>query len=127
MTKAKNLGIWMDHSSANLLELTAEPIEIKTISSDYTHDEKSETLSKSENIMHNKEQAKQSDFYKKLMEEIRNYENVLIFGPTNAKAELNNLIAADHRFADIKIEVKSADKMSDHDQKVFVKDHFSKR
>jgi len=126
MTKAKRLGLWMDHSRANLMALTPNPIEIKTISSEFTNDVREETLSKSEDIMHNKEQHKQSEFYKKLMDEIRNYEDVLIFGPTTAKSELHNLLMADHLFKKINIEVRTSDKLSEHEQKEFVKDYFLK-
>ena len=46
MTTAKNLGIWMDHSSANLMELTIDPIETKTIESKFTYQAKEQSLSK---------------------------------------------------------------------------------
>ena len=29
MTTAKNLGIWMDHSTANIIEFSSDSIEIK--------------------------------------------------------------------------------------------------
>ncbi|HOZ86108.1 MAG TPA: hypothetical protein PL029_00050 [Bacteroidia bacterium] len=125
MIKAKNLGIWMDHSTADLMELTTDPIEIKTITSAFTHQVKEESLNKNENLMHNKEQHQQSGFYKKLIEEIRNYENVILFGPTDAKSELRNLLASDHRFEKIKIEVQNADKMSEGQKKAFVLEYFS--
>ena len=126
MTTAKNLGIWMDHSSAHLMEFTTDPIETKTISSKFTHEEKVDSLSKGENRMHNKEQHQQSEYYKKLGESIKNYEEVILFGPTDAKVELFNLLRADHLFANIKIEIKSTDKMTEHQQHAFVKEHFSK-
>ena len=122
----KNLGIWMDHSTAHLMEFTTDPIETTTISSKFTHTEKVETAGKSEHVMHNKEQHEQSAFYKKLGDEIRNYGEVLLFGPTNAKSELLNLLKADHRFEDIKIEVKQTDKLTENQQHAFVKEYFSK-
>jgi len=127
MIKAKNLGIWMDHSNANLMELLPGAVELKTISSTFTHDSKEESLSKSENLMHNKEQHQQAGYYKKLADVIRNYDDVLLFGPTDAKLELHNLLKADHLFEKIKIEVRAADKMPEHEQKSFVKDYFSNR
>jgi stalled ribosome rescue protein Dom34 len=42
--------------------------------------------------MHQKEQHEQSDYYKKIGEAIKNYQEVLLFGPTNAKTELLNLL-----------------------------------
>jgi ADP-heptose:LPS heptosyltransferase len=127
MATAKNLGIWMDHSNAHLMEFTTDPIETNTITSKFTHQEKEQSLGKSENLMHNKEQHQQSDYYKELGEVIKGYEHVVLFGPTDAKAELLNALRADHRFEKIKIEVKQADKMTDNQQHAFVRDYFSQR
>ena len=126
MTTAKNLGIWMDHSSANLMELTIDPIETKTIESKFTHQAKEQSLSKSENLMHNKEQHQQSEYYKKLGEAIKNYEAVILFGPTEAKVELFNTLKADHHFEKIKIEIKQTDKMTENQQHAFVREYFSR-
>lgn len=124
MTPTKNLGIWMDHASANLMEFSNEPIETKTVDSAFTHDEKADSLGNSEHVMHNKEQHQQSAFYKKIGESIINYDEVILFGPTDAKQELYNLLKADHHFDNIKIEVKSSDKMTENQQHAFVRDHF---
>ena len=124
MKTTKRLGIWMDHSSAHLVEFTNDFIETSTISSKFTHQEKEHSLSKSENLMHNKEQQQQSEYYKALGQHIRNYEEVLLFGPTDAKVELLNTLRADHRFEKIKMEVKQADKMTENQQHVFVREHF---
>jgi hypothetical protein len=126
MTSTKNLGIWMDHSSANLMEFTTDPIETKTISSKFTHEAKVDSLGKSENLMHNKQQHQQSEYYKILGETIRNYDEIILFGPTDAKLELLNLLRADHRFEKTKIEVLNADKMTEGQQHAFVRDYFSK-
>ena len=66
------------------------------------------------------------EFYKKLGEVIRKYEEVILFGPTNAKVELYNLLKADHLFSKVKIEVQQTDKMTENQQHAFVKHHFSK-
>ncbi|CAN5298500.1 hypothetical protein BH10BAC4_BH10BAC4_05840 [soil metagenome] len=125
METGKKLGIWMDHSSAHLIEFTAEPVEGKTIQSKFTHEEKESAIGKSENLMHSKEQHEQADYYKKLGEAIKNYHEVILFGPTNAKVELLNKLRADHRFEKIKIDVEATDKMTDNQQHAFVKHYFS--
>jgi hypothetical protein len=124
MKTKKNIGIWMDHSSAHLMELTTDPIETKIVASKFTHDEKEHSLGKSEHLMHNKEQHQQSEYYKKLGEVIRNYGEVVLFGPTDAKVELFNLLRKDHLFENIKIEVKQTDKMTENQQHAFVLNHF---
>lgn len=125
MKMTKKLGIWLDHSSAHLMELTGNHIEHKTIASKFTHEDKEKSLSNSENLMHNKEQHQQAEYYKELGENIRNYDQVVLFGPTDAKSELFNVLKADHHFEKVKIEVKPADKMSDAQRHSFVKDYFS--
>lgn len=126
MTTKKNLGIWMDHLSAHLMEFTPEPVSTNIIESKFTHQERENGQGKNEHVMHNKEQHQQSEYYKKLGEAIINYNEVILFGPTDAKVELFNILKADHRFAKIKIEVKNADKMSENQQHAFVREHFSK-
>jgi len=127
MTNAKYLGIWMDHSTAHLIEFSKESMETKVIDSKFTHEAKEDSLERSEHTMHNKEKHQQMEYYKKLGEEIRNYEEVILFGPTDAKTELCNILMADHRFAKIKIETQSADKMTDKQQHALVREHFAKR
>ena len=46
--KAKNLGIWMDHANAHLMEFTTDPITTDIISNPFSHREKEHSLSKSE-------------------------------------------------------------------------------
>ncbi|MFM9985954.1 MAG: hypothetical protein ACKVOK_12020 [Flavobacteriales bacterium] len=124
MSTQKNLGIWMDHSRANLMDGNIEGKDRIVIESEFTHQSKESTLQKNENVMHNKENHQQSEYYKKIGAEILNYDHVLIFGPTDAKSELRNLLRSDHRFAQIRIEVMASDHLSDNQQYAKVREHF---
>ena len=124
--KTKQMGICMDHATANLMELTSGDMETKTINSKFTHEQKEDTLHKGEKVMHHKEQHVQLAYYKEIAAVIKNYEEVLLFGPTNAKSELLNLLKADHHFDKINIETKQADKMTENQQHAFVKEYFFK-
>ncbi len=127
MEKVKNVGIWMDHASAHIIECTNEQIQSKTIVSEFTHNVKADSLNKKgETHMHNKEQHLQASYYKKLGEEIIHYQGVLLFGPTDAKVELFNILNADRRFANINIIMQQADKMTENQEHAFVRDYFSK-
>jgi hypothetical protein len=126
MTAEKRLGIWMDHSSANLIAFTATPSEKEVIVSAFTHEEKEHALGKSEHLMHNKEQQQQSAYYNKLGGAIKEYDHVILFGPTDAKTELLNILKADQHFTKIKIEVQQAGKMTENQQQAFVQEYFSK-
>ncbi len=124
MHDKKQLGIWMDHSSAHIIEYSDSSLETETIETNFTHQDKESSLRKSENLMHNKEQQQQGDYYKKLGEVIKSFDEVLLFGPTDAKTELYNLLTADPHFSKIKIEVKQTDKMTENQEHAFVREHF---
>jgi stalled ribosome rescue protein Dom34 len=123
MKKQKNLGIWMDHSIANLIDLNAQK-KSHSISSEFTFDTKEEALNKSEKGMHNKRQHMHEAYYKEIADAILNYDHVLLFGPTNAKSELHNYLNKDLHFKEIKIETETAENMSDNEKDAFVKKHF---
>lgn len=116
----------MDHASAHIMEYSPDSMETKTIESKFTNQEKRKSLSKGETMMHNKEQQLQNDYYLQLGDVIQNYESVLLFGPTDAKTELYNLLQADRRFEGVNIEVQAADKMTENQQHAFVKEFFQK-
>ena len=123
METNNNLGIWMDHSTAHLIDINSKK-ENSTIVSKFTSETKEEALIRSEILMHNKRQQMHEKFYKKIGSKILKYNHVLLFGPTNAKVELNNYLNKDLHFKDIKIEIKSADNMTDNEKDAFVKNHF---
>ncbi len=125
MTNEKKLGIWMDHAHAHLMEYV-DPIVTKVVTSNSTHEEKEKTLQKGESMMHQKEQQQESEYYKVLGESIKNYDQVLLFGPTNAKIELSNILEDDLSFSKIKIEIRQADKMTENQEHAFVREYFSK-
>jgi hypothetical protein len=126
MKTDRKLGIWMDHSSANLMELK-DTMTIHTIESGFTYNKKVDALHRSESIMHNKKQQLDEAYFKELSDEILKFDHVLLFGPTDAISELNNFLSKDLHFKDIKIDVESADKMTDNEQVAFVKNHFEKQ
>ncbi len=126
MLKGTCIGIWMDHSSAHLMDCTSDSIETAIVESTFTHQVKEQMLSKGENHMHNKEQQQQAGYYKRLAEVIKNYDSVLLFGPTDAKVELLNLLKEDHHFDKVKIEIQQTDKMTENQEHAFVREYFSK-
>jgi len=124
MTTAKKIGIWMDHASAHVMAL-ADPIVTSILTSESTHEEKEKTLQKGESMMHNKNQQQLAEYYKKLGGFIKDYDEVLLFGPTDAKTELFNLLKADKQFDKIKIEMMPSEKMTVNQEQAYVKKYFS--
>ena len=109
------------------MEFSNNPFEIKTIESNFTHQQKLDSLKKGELHLHNKELQEQSKYYKKLIDVVKKYKEVILFGPTNAKEELFNVLSADIRFEDVKIQVKKTDKMTAKQQHDFVIDFFTNK
>jgi hypothetical protein len=124
-TPRKKAGIWMDHSNAHVLDFTSGTIEETIITSGQSDGEKSHGNAGNENLIHHKENDQLAAYYNHLKASIRNYDEVVLFGPTTAKNELVNLIKHDHLFEKIKVTALHADKMTANQQHAFVKDHFS--
>ena len=124
-TSVTKIGIWMDYSIAHLMEYSNSPFEVETIESNFTQKEKVNYLLKGEEFLQNKEKEKQSNYYKKLMAIVKKYQEVILFGPTNAKEELFNALAADSSFWHIKVRVTQTDKMSAQQQHEFIREFFA--
>jgi hypothetical protein len=127
MSTVRKLGVWMDHSRARLIEFSMELSESETLTSHFTHEEKEKTEGKNEFLMHNKEQHQQAEYYKRLADAVNGYDELLIFGPTDAKLEFYNLLKKDHHFDKMIIEVENAGKLTENQQQMFVRDYFSKK
>jgi hypothetical protein len=125
MNNIKKLGIWMDHSNAYLIEL-ANDIIVQRVVSELTNNDTEFNFYKGEKLVHKKEQHLQISYYKKIGEIIKKYQEVVLFGPTDAKNELLNMIKTDHLFEDIKIEIKNSDKMTEDQMQTFVRDYFNR-
>tara|TARA_R110000868_G_scaffold118277_2_gene313798 strand:- start:208 stop:588 length:381 start_codon:yes stop_codon:yes gene_type:complete len=126
MKTNNNLGIWMDHSTANLIDINSKN-ECHSIVSKFTSETKEEALNRSESLMHNKRQQMHEKFYDKIGSQILKHKHVLLFGPTNAKVELHNYLNKDLHFKNIKIDIESSDNITDNEQVAFVKNHFENK
>jgi hypothetical protein len=124
MKKKNYIGVWMDHSHATLIQPKEDQFISQTVELAFNHVQRMEAGAKSEHILHNKEQQKQSAFYDQIKDGIKNYDGILLFGPTHAKNELNNLLKADHHFDQIMVDVKDTDKLTENQQHAYVKKHF---
>lgn len=124
MKITKRIGIWMDHSIAHLVEFTDDQISTDTIYAQVG--EQDEPLNQlDESMIHNKEQNQLSNYFKKLSQIIKEYEDVLLFGPTSAKNELMNLLKDDPHFDNIKFTVKTSDNMTENQRYAFIDKHFN--
>lgn len=125
MKTTKKLGIWMDYSTANLIEYKLDSYEIKSINSGFLDQEKNEVLDNSESLINKNENQQLSNYFRRIGEQIKEYNELVLFGSTNAKIELHAILKEEKPFQNIKIEIKNTDKMTDNQKKYFVKSYFS--
>jgi len=123
MNPKKNLGIWMDYSSAQLIDPDKDKNQI--IQSKFSSELQKEVMKKGEKHLHNKEEQMQQAYFNEIADKIHGYDQVLLFGPTNAKKELNHYLNEKELFKHVKITLESADKMTENERNAFVKRHFN--
>ena len=124
MKNTKQTGIWMDHSIAHIIKLRNGKIITLTIDSQPEALEDDQKVYKDESHSLNKEKRRLLAYFKILGDIVFENEEVVLFGPTEAKNELLNHLREDHLFDKIKIDVFPADKMMDSQRSKFVIDHF---
>jgi len=121
----KKLGIWMDHTIAHIIGLNNYSITSYTIESHSIQGEK-QNFGKDESLKHNTEQDQLSEFFKKLSTVIKDYSEVILFGPTNAKTEFYNILKEDSHFNNIKIDIETTDNLTENQMHSYVKEYFEK-
>jgi hypothetical protein len=126
-TKAiKQLGIYMDYSNAYLMELIDKNIVSRNIEFESNgKDVHVNSLKQTETASSNIKRHLQSAYYLELCEIIRNYNQVVLFGPAQTKDELFNLLEFDHNFDTIKIKNINTDKMSEIQIHNFLKEYYN--
>lgn len=125
MKKIKQLAICMDHSNAFLMELYNHMIiSRKIISRSKDNEEQDNHAIHSMPIEPAEKLQLQKSFYKEISDIIKNYQQVVLFGPTDANVELYKLLEADHSFENTKIELVNTDKMTDNQMHDFVKKYY---
>lgn len=124
MKSIKQLGIWMDHSVANLIELSNDKMAKRTVKLIPAFPGSVENLRLNESLINNKENDHLTDFYQKISDIIKKFDEVLLYGPTQAKTELFNQLKKNIHFDRIKIDVQPAENMTENQQEAFVKKYF---
>ncbi|MFT5964129.1 MAG: stalled ribosome rescue protein Dom34 [Flavobacterium sp.] len=125
MKNTRQLGIWMDHSIASLIEFTVKPFEVQTILYEFPLEKKNTSLTKKYEVKTRSNKAALNKFYNKIGRAIVKYDKVVLFGPFDAKIEFFDFLSEDERFLKLKIEIKDADNMDVNQQHHFIKEYFT--
>ena len=125
MKTIKQLGIYIDYTNAFLMELINKMIVSRDIEFENNKEieiyqnQSIKTVIDKEKLHHLR-----SAYYLELCDIIKNYNEVVLFGPNNAKNELFNLLEFDHNFDSIKIHNENTDKLTEIQMHEYVKMYF---
>jgi hypothetical protein len=129
----KEIGLWIDRKKAVIVTAKSEQGEIKKIESNLEKDtrysgragSKSATGPLAEDQQDRKFLEHLNKYYDEVITYIRSADNILIFGPGEAKLELEKRMAHEKKDGRI-INIESADKMTDPQIQAKVRRHFTK-
>src|ERR1035437_6864055 len=126
MKTIKQLGIYIDYTNAFLMELINKMI----VSRDIEFENNKEIAIYQDNsikyvIDNEKHHHLRSAYYLELCDIIKNYNQVVLFGPNDAKNELFNLLEFDHNFDSIKIHNENTDNLTEILMHDYVKMYFN--
>lgn len=124
MTANTKMGIWMDHSIAYLFDVSHSNSETLTIKADIKHHEIKETLGLDESNAQNKDRDQLSDYFRRLTDIIEEFDEVVLFGSTEAKTELFNRINNSNNMIKTRVVVKQSDRMTENQMMAFVRSYF---
>jgi len=125
MNSTKIIGVWMDYSNAHIMELSERPHEIAIIESKFETKLHSKEIEKGEKYLYSLAKQCKADYFKKIASTILHYDNVLLFGPTDAKDELFNMLCEDHRFYKIKIYLKDTGRLTLNQRNKVIHEYFA--
>ncbi|MFN3969657.1 hypothetical protein [Flavobacterium sp.] len=120
----KKLGIYMEQSSARLIEFTIDILKTKSDLTYFDFFDEKHPKERNLNQIEYQEAYLQNHFFNKLSEYILYYNEVLLFGKSNTTYKLFDLMAYDNRFYKINITIKQTDTMTFNEQNNFVSDYF---
>jgi len=127
MKAYKQLGIYIDFTNAFLMELINKQIISRNIEFGIKSNEKiqqhsDKTAASTQNLL---KHPIPSAFLLEICDVIRNYHQVVLFGPNEAKDELFNLLEFDHNFEGIKIENVNTGHLTEFQKHDFLKEFYA--
>ena len=114
-------GLWIDHQKAVIVTVTGEDNETKVIHSEIEKHGKSGNDADDTNLNVFTEHL--NNYYEKVIFELRDAESIFLFGPGEAKGELEKRLAKENLSERVKA-VETADRMTDAQIAAKVKEHF---
>jgi hypothetical protein len=132
----KVVGVWLDHSKAHFITFNGAEASINTVESGYKRlnreDGKGSTdtrfradaFSNNEDNKQNKKLVEKNKYFKDIEKAMKGFDEVFMFGPTNAKVELLNLLQENKSFKGKISKVENADKLTQNQMIARVREFF---
>lgn len=122
-------GVWMNHHVAHIVSRdTAGNYSISTIEPEEAtnHSPAKKKTTASEHTRHAKEQQVLKSFYKTIQSEIKQFDHILLSGPTTAKSELHHMLKKSRTFTGKRISELNAPVLTDRQLLAFMKKNLGK-
>lgn len=124
MIIARSMGVWMNHSFANLIEYTTGLITSVTIDCKVDRQYNESGFATNETKIFFKEQNINSAYLKDLESALHNCKELILFGPNYSKINLYYNLRKNNLFANTRIKITHTENMDENQQHEFVKGHF---
>lgn len=118
------MGIYMDHSRAILMELSGNIVGENQIKSEYSTEGKGSHLKKLENSEHDIDLRLHSNYFKEIGQSIKDFQNILLFGPTDVQTELLNHLNDEKLTKNINFEVRKTELMAGAQMRSYMRAYF---
>ena len=133
----KQIGIWLDYKEAIIINLYGAQPTVKTIASEIEDfhlkgGARSKTpygpMDKTSEKKLLERRKKQADnFYKKIMEQTKNADEILIMGPAEAKIGLRKKMTNDKAFSPFVVGFETVDSITENQKVAYARDFFSSK
>jgi hypothetical protein len=123
----REIGLWIDHRQAVIVIVTDEGEEVKRITSNMEKDvrfsSRTADMGSPEDVRDRQFENHLNKYYDDVIGSLRNTESILIFGPGEAKGELEKRLVGEGLKQRI-VGVETVDKMTDGQIAAKVRQHF---
>jgi hypothetical protein len=120
------VGIWIDHKRAVIVSVSAGSVTTKTLESEVAAHPRYSEQEDDKGEKHYEERHRQrlEQYYDEVISQLGQPAALLIFGPGEAKRELKERLGRSKTFSDRRIDIETADKLTDPQIVAKVKEHF---
>lgn len=136
-SQSRRIGVWIDHSKALMYDPQNGEERIETVhsgqeSQDRFRGEHGDGTRlgnfRSTDNEHHKNRREENiikNYYKDLANKLEAYDEIYLFGPGQARKELQNLLSEDKHFTTKSINSEAADHLSENQLRAQIRKHFS--